>query len=123
GWLFVTPPGGSLSLSVSGNVQGILFGLFRGSVVEGRVFWDDGLGGGSANDALQNGGEAGVGGVEVRATNGANTRTAPSRNGAGFYRIYLPASWGNITSPTLCARPRARKQAARRRRYPPGPKP
>ncbi|WP_050802017.1 hypothetical protein [Thermus sp. CCB_US3_UF1] len=95
GWLFVTPPGGSLSVNVSGNVQGLLFGLFQGSLVEGRVFWDDGLGGGVANDALQNGGEGGVGGVEVRATDGANLRTALT-DGAGFYRLYLPASWGSV---------------------------
>ncbi|WP_206201759.1 choice-of-anchor L domain-containing protein, partial [Thermus tengchongensis] len=96
GWLFVNPPTGSLSVTVSGNTTGLLFGLFHGAVVEGRVFWDDGLGGGAANDAWQNGGEAGVGNVEVRATDGTNTRLTLT-DGTGYYRLYIPASWGGVT--------------------------
>ncbi|WP_038056888.1 DUF3344 domain-containing protein [Thermus amyloliquefaciens] len=96
GWLFVNPPTGSLSLTVSGNTSDLLFGLFHGSVVQGRVFWDHGLGGGTANDAWQNGGEPGVGNVEVRATDGTNTRITLT-DGTGYYRLYLPASWGTVT--------------------------
>ena len=96
GWLFVNPSSGSLSLTVSGNTTGLLFGLFQGAVVEGRVFWDDGTGGGTANDAWQNGGEAGVGNVEVRATDGTNTRLTLTV-GIGYYRLYVPASWGSVT--------------------------
>ncbi|WP_160170780.1 SdrD B-like domain-containing protein [Thermus caliditerrae] len=96
GWLFVNPPTGSLSLTVSGNTTGLLFGLFHGAVVEGRVFWDDGLGGGTANDAWQDGGEAGVGNVEVRATDGTNTRLTLT-DGTGYYRLYVPFSWGGVT--------------------------
>lgn len=96
GWLFVNPAGGSLTVSVSGNTAGLDFGLFHGSVAEGRVFRDDGLGGGTANDALQNGGEVGIAGVEVRATDGTNIRTALT-DGNGYYRLYLPAAWGNIS--------------------------
>lgn len=96
GWLFVNPAGGSLSVTVSANTGGLDFGLFHGSVVAGRVFRDDGLGGGSANDALQNGGEVGIPGVEVRATDGTNTRTALT-DGNGYYRLYLPAAWGSTS--------------------------
>ncbi|GAA5335266.1 MULTISPECIES: hypothetical protein [Thermus] len=96
GWLFINPATGSLAVNVSGDTQGLLFGLFRGFVVEGRVFLDNGLSGGSANDALQNGGERGVGNVEVRATDGSNTRTTLT-DGNGYYRLYIPAAWGNVT--------------------------
>ncbi|WP_279165027.1 hypothetical protein [Thermus scotoductus] len=96
GWLFINPATGSLSVNVNGDVTGLLFGLFRGFVVEGRVFRDDGLGSGTANDAWQNGGEAGIGNVEVRATDGSNTR-ATLTDGSGYYRLYVPASWGSVT--------------------------
>ncbi|APD10561.1 DUF11 domain-containing protein [Thermus brockianus] len=96
GWLFINPAAGSLAVNVSSDIQGLLFGLFRGGVVEGRVFLDDGLGNGTANDALQNGGERGVGSVEVRATDGSNTRTTLT-DGNGYYRLYIPASWGTVT--------------------------
>ncbi|MGQ9510900.1 MAG: DUF11 domain-containing protein, partial [Thermaceae bacterium] len=97
GWLFVNPASGSRSVTVeSTDVLGQDFGLFHGSLVEGRVFYDDGEGGGAANDALQNGAERGVGGAAVTATDGTNARTA-STDGSGFYRLYIPASWGNVT--------------------------
>ncbi|MGQ9735235.1 MAG: DUF7933 domain-containing protein [Thermaceae bacterium] len=97
GWLFVNPASGSRSVTVeSTDVLGQDFGLFHGGLVEGRVFYDDGEGGGAANDALQNGAERGVGGVAVTATDGTQTRTA-STDGSGFYRLYIPASWGNVT--------------------------
>ncbi|WP_353512013.1 hypothetical protein [Thermus sp. LT1-2-5] len=96
GWLFVNPATGSFSVNVSGDTTGLLFGLFRGFVVEGRVFRDDGLGGGTANDAQQNGAEPGLGNVEVRATDGSNTRSTLT-DGSGYYRLYIPASWGSVT--------------------------
>jgi len=40
GWLFINPAAGSLAVNVSSDIQGLLFGLFRGGVVEGRVFLD-----------------------------------------------------------------------------------
>ncbi|PZA08210.1 MULTISPECIES: DUF11 domain-containing protein [unclassified Meiothermus] len=100
GWLFVEPMTGSRSLSVStSNIGGQDFGLFNGSRVSGRVFYDDGEAGGTANNALQDGGERGVPGVTVSATQGANTRTALTDT-SGDYTLWLPASLfsaGNLT--------------------------
>ncbi len=96
GWLFINPAGGSRSISVAAsNVLNQDFGLFRGSRIEGRVFYDDSEGGGSANDALQNGLERGVGGVVVTASDGSNTRTTTT-DGAGTYSLYVPAGWGSV---------------------------
>ena len=97
GWLFINPALGSRSVTVSGaDVTGQDFGLFRGFRLEGRVFLDDGEGGGNANNAWQDGAERGVPGVVVTATDGTNSRTATT-DGLGFYRLYVPYSFGSVT--------------------------
>jgi uncharacterized repeat protein (TIGR01451 family) len=97
GWLFINPALGSRSVTVTGaDVTGQDFGLFRGFRLEGRVFLDDGEGGGNANNALQDGAERGVPGVVVTATDGTNSRTATT-DGLGFYRLYIPYSFGSVT--------------------------
>ncbi len=97
GWLFINPAGGSRSVTVTdADVTGQDFGLFHGFRLEGRVFLDDGEGGGDANNAWQDGGERGVPGVVVTATDGANSRTATT-DGLGFYRLYIPHSFGSVT--------------------------
>ncbi|WP_053043526.1 lectin-like domain-containing protein [Thermus filiformis] len=96
GWRFIHPATGSLALDVSSDRSDLLFGLFQGFLVQGRVFRDDGLLGGIGGDAWQNGGERGIAGVEVRATNGTETRTALT-DGNGDYRIYIPGSWTSVT--------------------------
>ncbi|WP_279231244.1 SdrD B-like domain-containing protein [Thermus altitudinis] len=95
GWLFIQPGEGRREVVVAGHLQGLDFGLFRGGVVQGQVFWDDGLAGGTPNNALRDGGEGGVGGVTVTATDGTRTRTALT-DGNGYYRLYIPYSWGNV---------------------------
>ncbi|ADH64645.1 conserved repeat domain protein [Allomeiothermus silvanus DSM 9946] len=99
GWLFVNPAG-SRSLSVgTSSIGGQDFGLFNGSRVSGRVFYDDGEAGGTANNALQDGGERGVPSVTVSANQGPNTRTALTDT-SGDYTLWLPASLfstGNLT--------------------------
>jgi uncharacterized repeat protein (TIGR01451 family) len=97
GWLFINPALGSRSVTVtSADVTGQDFGLFHGFRLEGRVFLDDGEGGGNANNALQDGAERGVPGVVVTATDGTNSRTATT-DGLGFYRLYIPYSFGSVT--------------------------
>jgi uncharacterized repeat protein (TIGR01451 family) len=97
GWLFINPALGSRSVTVtSADVTGQDFGLFHGFRLEGRVFLDDGEGGGDANNAWQEGAERGVPGVVVTATDGTNSRTATT-DGLGFYRLYIPYSFGSVT--------------------------
>jgi len=97
GWLFINPALGSRSVTVtSADVTEQDFGLFHGFRLEGRVFLDDGEGGGDANNAWQDGAERGVPGVVVTATDGTNSRTATT-DGLGFYRLYVPYSFGSVT--------------------------
>ncbi len=96
GWIFVTT--GSLSVSVAGsNIANQDFGLFNGSRIRGTVFHDDGLGAGTANDALQNGGEPGIPSILVTASDGNSSRSA-STDVSGLYTMFIPASFGsNLT--------------------------
>ena len=101
GWLFIEPVSGSRSLSVgSSDVTGQDFGLFNGGVVTGRVFYDDGEGGGIANNALQDGSERGVPNLSVTASQGSNTRTALT-DASGNYTLWLPAGLFGAGSLTL----------------------
>ena len=70
------------------------FGLFNGNLATGRVFRDNGSGGGTPNNALQDGTETGIGQVAVRLTNAAGTTTYDSAttDAAGNYRLWIPAS-------------------------------
>ncbi|KIQ55545.1 DUF7933 domain-containing protein [Meiothermus taiwanensis] len=96
GWHFINPAGGSRAITVAAsNLLNQDFGLFHGARVEGRVFYDDGESGGSANNALQDGGERGAASV-VSATDGTYTRTAAT-DGNGGYTLWIPASWGSVT--------------------------
>jgi uncharacterized repeat protein (TIGR01451 family) len=95
GWLFIEPVAGSRSLSVGGsNVTGQDFGLYHGSRISGTVFRDDGLGSGTANDALQNGGEPGIAGVSVTASDGAQSRSTPT-DSLGNYVLYVPYTFAS----------------------------
>lgn len=97
GWLFISPTGGSRAITVAAsNLLNQDFGLFHGARVEGRVFYDDGESGGTANNALQDGQERSVGSVVITASDGASSRTT-STDGNGFYYLYVPASWGSVS--------------------------
>lgn len=97
GWLFINPTGGSRAITVAAsNLLNQDFGLFHGARVEGRVFYDDGESGGTANNALQDGQERGVGGATVTASDGVSSRSA-STDGSGFYSLYVPAGWGSVS--------------------------
>jgi len=97
GWVFINP-GGSLSFSVaSSNILNQDFGLFNGSKVSGTVFRDDGQGGGTANNALQDGGEAGLGNIVVTAAAASNSRSVTT-DASGNYLIYIPTSFGSAVT-------------------------
>jgi len=98
GWLFSNPDPGLRSLTVSShNIASQDFGLFNGSRIRGTVFRDDGLGAGTANDALQNGGEPGIPNILVTASDGTSSRST-STDASGLYAVFIPASFGsNLT--------------------------
>uniref|UniRef100_A0A832I359 DUF11 domain-containing protein n=1 Tax=Eiseniibacteriota bacterium TaxID=2212470 RepID=A0A832I359_UNCEI len=82
------------------DLAGPDFGLFHGSTVSGRVFRDDGAGGGSPNDGARQAGEAGLAGVRVAAfaagcAGGACDSTLT--DAAGDWRLWLPHGAGAVT--------------------------
>jgi uncharacterized repeat protein (TIGR01451 family) len=73
------------------------FGLFNGSKLSGRVFADNGSGTGTPNDGLQNGAEAGLAGVWMRATDasGSTVWDSAQTQGAGDYTLWIPMPAAN----------------------------
>ena len=76
------------------NLTNLNFGLFNGNLATGRVFHDNGTGGGTPNNALQDGSETGIAAVSVRLTDAAGTTTYDSTttDAAGNYRLWVPAA-------------------------------
>lgn len=71
------------------------------ATVSGRVFLDNGTGGGTANDGVPNGSEAPLSGVTVRLTNCAATVHASTlTDAAGNYSLAVPA--GTAAGASLC---------------------
>jgi uncharacterized repeat protein (TIGR01451 family) len=93
-WLFYDgPPSvGRLDFSVgSVSVNNQNFPLIQGSFIEGIVFEDTGLGGGTANDGIRNGSEPGIGQVTVRLTDGGSTiYDTAITNGEGRFSLFVP---------------------------------
>ncbi len=95
GWIGTEAAGGvRTTVTVSAaNLVDQNFGFYHGSRVEGRVFRDDGAGGGGANDGVAQPAEAGVAGARVRALSAAcpggacdSVLTDP----AGGFALWLP---------------------------------
>ena len=64
-----------------------------GFSVTGRVFNDNGVGSGTPNDGVINGGEVGTAGVSVKLTNcAATTYSAATTDGSGNYSLSVPFS-------------------------------
>ncbi|MDX8377915.1 MAG: hypothetical protein R8L53_07815, partial [Mariprofundales bacterium] len=88
----------SATRNVTMNTLNIInqdFGLFHGSTISGTVFNDNGTGtGGIANDGIQNGGELGLGNVNVKATDnaGSTIHDQISTSGNGGYTLFIPHS-------------------------------
>lgn len=64
-----------------------------GSLLSGTLFHDDGLGGGSAHDGLQNGGELGISGVVMTVSDGSSSITAVT-DPNGDYAVVIPDTFG-----------------------------
>ncbi len=93
GFAFVAPAAGQQQITVSnGVVNNENFGLFKGSLVSGRVFKDTGTGGGTANNGVLDGAETGLSGVAVKATDGASTTYDSTTTASdGSYSLYIAA--------------------------------
>jgi uncharacterized repeat protein (TIGR01451 family) len=75
--------------------NGLDFGLWHGSRVDGTVFRDDGAGGGTANDGARQGGEAGAAAARVRLLGAAcpsGVCDSATTTGTGAFRLWLPAA-------------------------------
>ncbi|MFT4174597.1 MAG: hypothetical protein QM639_18670 [Rhodocyclaceae bacterium] len=69
------------------------FGLIQATLLSGRVFLDNGVGGGTANDGLINGTEAGMPSRQVRLSTAAGTQLdQAASDGNGNFRLFIPAS-------------------------------
>ncbi|HEY6351308.1 MAG TPA: SdrD B-like domain-containing protein [Candidatus Angelobacter sp.] len=88
---FVSPTTGQLQITVSnGDLNNQNFGLFKGSMVKGTVFKDTGTGGGTANNGILDGGETGLGGVAVKATDGGGTTYDSTLTASdGTYSLFI----------------------------------
>jgi uncharacterized repeat protein (TIGR01451 family) len=76
------------------DVDGINLGLFNGNLAGGRVFRDNGSGGGTPNNALQDGSEVGIAGVTVRLTSadGSVVYDTAATDAVGNYKLWIPVA-------------------------------
>ncbi len=95
GWIGTEQPDGLRASVVvaSTGLPNQNFGLFNGSKVTGSVFSDTGSGGGTANDGVKNGTEAGLANVSVRLTDSGGTVLLDQAvtGGSGQYVLWAPA--------------------------------
>ena len=96
GWTGTEMPNG-LRTPVEVNNVGVPnqnFGLYHGVLITGRVFNDNGAGGGVANDGTLNGGETGIDGVALKLTDssGATIHGTATTNAAGQYALAIPST-------------------------------
>lgn len=98
GYIATQAPTGTIEVTVSANTNVVEqnIGLFNGSQLSGRVFNDNGLGGGTANNGIRDGGEAGIGGVTLNLTNAADTAVfdTATTDASGNYTLYIRAAIG-----------------------------
>jgi uncharacterized repeat protein (TIGR01451 family) len=96
GWTSTEMSGGVRS-PVAVNTTGVPnqnFGLYHGLLITGRVFDDNGAGGGVANDGTLNGGEMGIAAVTVQLTDltGATIYATATTSSSGGYALALPST-------------------------------
>jgi uncharacterized repeat protein (TIGR01451 family) len=93
GYIATEAPGGVRQVGVGATpVPAQNFGLYNGSTLTATVFADTGTGGGTANDGVENGAEAGIANVVVAASAGATALSSATTNGSGVAQLWLPAS-------------------------------
>lgn len=102
GWIGTEAPTQIRALSVAGaHLSNLNFGLNSATRISGRIFTDNGMAAGIANDGVPNGGELGIAGVTVRLTNCSGTVYATTTSdGAGNYTLQVPLAVSSGV--TLC---------------------
>lgn len=104
GWIGTQNPSGVIQLTVAGSPPPSQnFGLYNGSRLSGTVFADTGVGSGTANNGVKEGGEPGIAGVTVNASAGATAVASASTAGDGSYTLWVPASTSGTVSITPAA--------------------
>ncbi|MQR01206.1 DUF11 domain-containing protein [Glaciimonas soli] len=73
------------------------FGLYSIAGLSGTVFADTGIGGGTANDGVQNGSEAGIANVTINAMSGSTVIATTTTAGNGSYTLVFPTT--AVTNP------------------------
>jgi uncharacterized repeat protein (TIGR01451 family) len=103
GWIGTQNASGVIQLNViaSGPPLPQNFGLYNGGKVSGTVFADNGAGGGTANNGVQDGTEAGIASVLVQATGAATT--ADRTSATGLYTLWIPAGTAGTVTVTPAA--------------------
>lgn len=82
------------------DVNGLDFGLYHGSRVDGLVIRDDGAAGGVANDGSAQAGEGPVAGVRMRLANSTcvgGVCDSTLTDGAGAFTLWLPFTLSGLT--------------------------
>ncbi|GGS28678.1 hypothetical protein [Deinococcus knuensis] len=104
GYVFVGPLSGQAAVTVANNTVSLAdleFGLFFGDRLTGRLFRDDGLGGGTPHDAAQQGTEAALSARTVTVQGSVGGAAQPARtgstDGSGAYTLFVPGSWTGVT--------------------------
>jgi uncharacterized repeat protein (TIGR01451 family) len=102
GWTGTEVPTQIRTLNVAGaHLINLNFGLNSATRISGRVFTDNGIGAGTPNDGVPNGGELGIAGATVRLTNCSGTVYATTTtDGSGNYSLQVPVSVAS--GATLC---------------------
>jgi uncharacterized repeat protein (TIGR01451 family) len=103
-WTYTSPVNFTNTVTTSGsNVTGLNFGIWNGAHVVGKVINDNGAGGTSvnANDGVQNGTEAGIAGVTVKASSaasgGGTLYDTETTDANGNFTLYIPSGTGSGT--------------------------
>jgi uncharacterized repeat protein (TIGR01451 family) len=108
GWLGSEEPDGLRELTLGTNpVANQDFGLFHGSRLAGVVFADDGAGGGTAGNGLQDGSEGGLAGValEAQAPGCGGACDATTTQGDGAYVLWIPSAADGETASVVESNP------------------
>ncbi|BCM91020.1 hypothetical protein IAD21_02884 [Abditibacteriota bacterium] len=108
GYTATEAPGGTRPVTIANtSLAGQNFGLYAGYTLSGKVFEDNGTGGGIANDAVQNGGEPNLGGVTLQLKSGTTVIATATTGADGTYSFSIPASYSGQTLTVVETNPTA----------------